>query len=236
MATKIYTIERLVRQRLEEPTPRFWSSDELTTLIIAGIKDLWRDIVELKQEHFLTVNEDDVTMDADTSTLTGVPSDVHKVYLIEPLDATDGSDNYALDFEPLDLNDREFRIARRLDAVDPTDSVIYYAVVSAGSPVAAPTIYVAPQVTSAVSLRFVYVPTVSSSLVNTDNVPIPGDCDNALVAWTVAYARAKEREDRAPDPAWLATYKGEKDRVVNSLGQRQVQEPTFVDPMFKEYT
>lgn len=235
MATKIYTIERLARQRLEEPTPRFWSSDELTTIIIAGIKDLWRDVVNLKQEHFLTVNESDVTLAASTSTLTGVPSDVHKVYLIEPINGGDEDDNFNLEFEPLDYNDREFRVARNLDAVQPKDTVIYYSVSSAGSPVGAPTIHIAPQVDAEVALRFCYIPTISSSLASSSDVPIPGDCDNALVAWCVAYARAKERDDRAPDPAWLATYKGEKDRLVNSLGNRNLQEPVVVDPLFKAH-
>lgn len=235
MATTISQIETLARTRLEELTPRFWTSAELTAIIIAGIKDLWRDVVDLKQEHFLTIDESSVTLAASSSTLTGVPSDVHKIYLIEPLDSSDDSSNFGLEFEPLDYNDREFRVARSLDAVDPKDTVIYYSVSAAGSPVGAPTIHVAPQVNSAVSLRFCYIPTVSSALASASNVPIPGDCDNALTAWTVAYARAKERDDRAPDPAWLATYKGEKDRLVKSLGVRNLQEPTVVDPVFKGY-
>lgn len=236
MATKIYTIEALARLRLEEPSPRFWSSNELTGIIIAGIKDLWRDVVELKQEHFLTINEDDVSLAANTSTLTGVPSDIHKIYLIEPLDGGDSDTNVGLLFEPLPFNDKEFRIARNLTATEPTDTVIYYDTIGDGAPVGAPTIYVAPQVSTAVNLRFCYIPTVSSTLTTNSNVPIPGECDNALVAWTVAYARAKERDDRAPDVAWLSMYKGEKDRLLLGLGVRNSQEPQFVDPVFKEYS
>jgi hypothetical protein len=235
MATTLAQIETLTRLRLQEPTARFWSSDELIGIITAGVKDLWRDIVNLKQEHFFTINES-VTLAADTATLTDVPSDVHKVLLIEPLDGTTDSSNYNLKFDPLDYNDEKVQAARVSDAVDPKEQVIYYSVVSAGSPVAAPTIYIAPQVTSAVSLRFVYVPTISASLSSGDNVPIPGDVDNALVAWTIAYARAKERADLAPDPSWLATYKGEKDRILMSLGTRQLQDPQFVKPVFEEYT
>lgn len=235
MATTLAQIESLARLRLEEPVARFWSSAELTGIIVAGIKDLWRSIVELKQEHFLTINEDDVTLPASTSALAGVPTDVHKIYLIEPLDGSDESSNLGLEFDPMDYNNREFRVARNLAAIDPTDAVIYYATITAGAPVGAPVIKVAPQVTTAVDLRFVYVPTISSTLATGDNVPIPGDCDNALVAWTIAYARAKERDDRAPDPSWFATYKGEKDRILQSLGVRNVQEPEYVDAMFKEY-
>lgn len=230
MATTLAEIETLTRLRLDEVTARFWSSTELQGIITAGIKDLWRDVANLKQEHFLTIDEDNVTLEADTSTLTGVPNDVHKIYLIEALD-TDS----LLDFVPLEYNHPTFQAARQLDAVASTgNDVIYYAVIAAGSPVGAPSVYVAPQIDAEIELRFVYVPTIGT-LTSASDVPIPGDCDNALVAWTVAYARAKERDDRAPDPLWLSTYKGEKDRLVNSLGVRQLQEPLIVDALFQEY-
>lgn len=232
MATTIAQIETLARLRLEEPVARFWSSAELVGIIIAGVKDLWRDIVNLKQEHFLTIDET-VTLVAGDYNLTGVPSDIHKVYLIEPLDGSMDSANVGLSFRPLDYNDPKFIAARNSAALDPQNSVIFYAIHAAGGPVGAPTIRTAPAINSNLEIRFTYIPTISSSLASGDNVPIPGDCDNALVAWTVAYARAKEREDRAPDPAWIATYGGEKDRLCNSLGVRQLQEMEFVDAVFE---
>lgn len=127
-------------------------------------------------------------------------------------------------------------MARSMDAIDPSNATIYYAIHSAGAPVGAPTIRIAPQVTSAVGLRFCYIPTFATAdLESGDNVPIPGEADNALVAWTVAYARAKEREDRAPDAGWLAVYATEKQHLLQSLGLRQYQENTFADAMFEEY-
>ena len=232
MATTIAQIEALARLRLEEVTARFWSSAELTGIIIAGIKDLWRDGSNLKQEHFITIDET-VTLTASSSTLTGLPTDVHKVYMIEPLDGSNDSDNYGLVFRPLDYNDDKFVAARTNDPVDPSNVTIWYAVHGAGAPVGAPTIRVAPQVNAATTIRFTYIPTVSSSLASASNVPIPGDCDNALVAWTVAYARAKERDDRAPDPSWLELYAGEKTRLMNSLGLRQLQEREVVEAVFE---
>lgn len=234
MATLISEIETKARLRLGETTARFWTSAEIVGIIIAGIKDLWRDAANLKQEYFLTSDET-VTLAANTATLTGVPSDVHKIYMIEPLDGSNDSDNYGLVFRPLDYNDDKFVAARTNDAVDPSNVTIWYAVHGAGSPVGAPTIRIAPQVTSAVTLRFTYIPTVSSSLAAASNVPIPGDCDNALVAWTVAYARAKERDDLAPDPNWLELYAGEKTRLMNSLGLRQLQEREVVEAVFEEH-
>ena len=233
MATQLSTIETLARRHLLETTASFWTSAELIDIVIAGIRDLWRDTVDLKQEHYLTFDET-VTMDASTSTLTGVPTDVHKVYLIEPLDTSSTSTNHNLTFSPIDYNHKYFISARAMSAIDPTNSVIYYAITGQGAPVGAPTIRVAPQVTSQVTLNFGYIPTIGQ-LTSSSIVPIPGEADNALVAWTVAYARAKEREDRSPDPNWISIYSTEKQHLLQSLGIRQYQEGQFVNAMFEEY-
>ena len=235
MATLLSALETQTRRHLIETTASYWSSAELIDIMNQGIKDLWRDIVDLKQEHFLTNDTTNVTMAASTATLTGVPADVHKVYLIEPVDATANSTNKGLVFAPLDYNHKYFQAARTLSAVDPANNQIYYSVTGAGAPTgtSSTVIYVAPQVSSAVSLRFVYVPTLATKTTS-DNNPIPGEADNALIAWTVAFARAKEREDRSPDPNWLAVYSTEKAHLLQSLGMRQYHEPTYVDAIFEE--
>jgi hypothetical protein len=223
MATLLSAIETQARRHLVESTASFWSSAELVDIINKGIKDLWRDIVDLKQEHYLTVDNTNVSLAASTSTLTGVPTDVHKVYLIEPRDVSNTSTSRNLIFKPLDYNHVVFQGARTANAIDPTNAVIYYAVTGTGTPVAAPTIYVAPQVSSL------------ADKTAADNVPIPGEADNAVIAWTVAFARAKERDDRSPDPSWLAIYATEKQHLLESLGLRQYQEAQIVDAMFEEY-
>lgn len=233
MSSLVSAIETKVRLRLNEPTARFWSSDELVGLINAGIYDLWRDTVQLQQEHYLTVDTTNVSLEADDDSLTGVPTDVHKVYLLTPADVSWDSANKGLRFEPVDYNSPKFQGALQRDAIDPANDLIYYAIVGAGGPVGAPTIYVAPQVSSAVDLKFCYIPTLGA-YTTSSTIPIPGEADNALIAWTVAHARAKEREDLAPDPAWLAMYYKEKEHLLNSLGTRQVQDATFVDAMFEE--
>ena len=236
MATLLSSIETQVRRHLDESTASFWSSAELVDIMNAGIRDLWRDIVDLKEEHFLTIDTTNVTLAADTATLTGVPADVHKVYLIEALDTSDSSDNYGLIFKPLDYNSVNFQSARSQSDISPRGAVIYYAVTGAGAPTGSSStvIYVAPQVSTAVSLRFCYVPVLAAKTTS-DNVPIPGEADNALIAWTIAYARAKEREDRAPDGNWLGIYSTEKQHLMQSLGVRQLQEPKYVHGMFEEY-
>lgn len=234
MSVKISDIEALARLRLVEITPRFWTSDELVQIIIAGIRDLWRDVVDLKQEHFLKVNTFDVYMDAEATQLRGVPADVHKVYLIEPRDLTTNGTNHGLIFKPLDYNHKDFQLARSREAIDAANDTIFYSITGQGAPINAPTIYVAPKVSSIVPIAFSYVPTLGQLLASSV-IPIPGEADNALVAWAVAFARAKESDDRAPDANWLAIYGTEKQHLMQSLGLRQYQEPSYVDAEFEEY-
>ena len=226
-----------------EATASFWSSAEIVDIIGKGCLDLWRDIVDLKAEHYFVVDNTNVTLAANTATLTGVPADVHKVYLIEARDTSPSSSNRNLNFTPLDYNHNKFVAARSTSDIDPSNAEIFYAITGTGAPVSGDSItfdgtviYVAPQVNSAVNLSFVYVPTLSTAdLESGDYVPIPGEADNALIAWTVAFARAKERDDRSPDPNWLAIYSTEKQHLLQSLGLRQYQEPMIVDALFEGY-
>ena len=234
MATSIADIVTTARYRLREITPKFWTNAELTNIVIPGIRDMWRDVVNLKQEYYLHIDDEHVSLPASTSELLGVPEDVHKVYLIEARDTSTDSTNAGLEFMPRDYNHPRFRQARSSDAVDPKNAVIYYAITAQGAPVGPPRIYCAPQVTSAVLLSFCYIPTLGD-LGFDSPVPIPGEVDNALVAWTVAFARATEREDRAPDPGWLAIYSTEKQNILMALGERQQQEPSYVDALFEDY-
>lgn len=215
-------------------TAKFWTSAEIVDHIIAGIKDLWRPVVELKQEHFLTISSS-VTMAADTATLSSVPTDVHKIVYIRPNDLTESSTTKLLDFRPASYNSPEFQNSLQGASIAPADGgTIYYAIVGQGAPIGAPTIHVAPQVDSAVTLSFAYVPTVGT-LTSASNNPIPGESDNALVAWAVAYARAKEREDRSPDPNWLQVYATEKAHLLEALGVRQYQEAERAQAIYESY-
>lgn len=234
MPAAIKDIETLARQRLLETTPRFWTSDELTQIIIAGIKDLWRDIVDLKQEHYLTINVQDVFYDSNSDRLRGVPGDVHKVFEVEPLHAGENDPNNGLIFTPLDYNHKSFQFSRALAAMSPSNATVYYAITGQGAPVGPPLIYCAPMVTASVAIRFCYVPTLPTMDTNYI-VPVPGESTNALVAWTVAFARAKETDARIPDASWLAIYATEKQHLLQSLGLRQYQEPSYSQAEFEEY-
>jgi len=233
MSTLLSSIEAQARKHILEDTPGFWTSAELIAIINLGVKDLWRDTADLKQEHFLTVDNTNVSLAASATSLSGVPADVHKVYLIEPRDITPTSASSRLVFRPMDYNSATFQAARGSSAMEATAGVVYYAITGQGSPVAAPVIRIAPSVTSPVNLSFAYVPTLAT-LLATDTVPIPGEADTALIAWTIAYARAKEQEDRAPDAAWISVYSTEKQHLLQSLGLRQYQEPSYADALFED--
>ncbi len=233
MATLIGDLLTPVRAHLVEPVAVFWTDAELIAHMINCSKNLWRSTVDLKQEHYLTTDEN-VTLEANEFQLSNVPADVHKVYMIEPLDLTLNGSSHGLLFKPLPYNNNTFQLARSLAPIEPQNDTIYYDIFQAGAPVDPPVIKVAPQVTTQVPISFSYVPTLPE-LNSTSKVPIPGEADNAIIAWTVAYARAKERDDRSPDPAWLAIYSTEKQALLQSLGIRQYQEPSYVEAMWSEY-
>jgi hypothetical protein len=232
MATTLTQLEALARVQLKEPVASFWSSADLVAHINTGIKDLWGAIVDLHQEHFLTVDETNVSLAAEASSLTGVPTDCFRVHLIEQRDTTTGP---LIKFTPRDYNSDDFINARSRPVLESTAGArVCYTLSQAGAPVGAPTVHTAPRLSTAVLLRFVYVPVIAAK-VAADNNPIPGESDNALVAWCVAYARAKEREDRSPDPAWLAIYRTEKANLLTRLTPRQTQEPDVVEDLWAGY-
>lgn len=235
MATLLSALETQSRRHLLEATASFWSSAELIDIMNLGMKDLWGSIIDLHQEHFLTIDVTNASLPANLDRLAGVPSDTFRVHLIEPTDTrSSGSFDNVL-FVPRDYNSPEFIAARTLESTDPTSSgLIYYCLTTQGAPVAAPVVLIAPELSSAMapgSIRFVYVPTLPQYAA-AQRHPIPGDADNALIAWTVAYARAKEREDRSPDPNWLAVYATEKQNILTRLTPRQTQEPDLAEPLF----
>src|SRR5258708_4088203 len=158
MTTFIKDLIPIIRDRLIETQPNFWGDDELVRIAAFGIKDLWRSIVDLKQEHFLTISTDTVTYPANGTELAGLPLDIHKIYMIEPQDPRETSANVGLRFTPLEYNHPFFQQARTMDAVAPASTNVYYSVSGQGGPNAATRILCAPKVTQTVKVAFSYVP------------------------------------------------------------------------------
>jgi hypothetical protein len=234
VATLISTLITNARTTLNEPAASFWSDAELLVHATDAIKDMWRAVVNLDQGYFETRDESSVSMAANSYTLTGVPADVFRVKLIEPRDLSQTSAAQNMTFEPRSTNHADFSGARGLDAVDPSGITVYFQLLGAGSPIAAPTIEVAPKLTTAVNLRLIYTATIGT-LTAASNNPIPGESDKAITAWVIAHARARERAKRDPDPEWMAIYAAEKAHILETIEPRQTQEPQIAEAMFEAW-
>ncbi len=223
-----------VRPALIETVARFWTDDELRDIMVDGIRDLWGAILDVYGDHYLTVDATNVSLAANGTQLTGVPADCFRIQSIEPRDITDTGSGRGLIFVPRKYKDYEFQGARALPAQDvDTPGIVYYQMTGIGAPNSAPVVLTAPKLSSALLLRFAYNPTLAITGATTNGVnPIPGESDTALKCWTLAYARAKEREDRLPDPGWLAAYSAERAHILTRLTPRQEQEPDVVESFF----
>lgn len=234
MATRMNDVLTVARARLREFTPRAWTDQELLDIANLGIKDLWRRINDLYLHHFLTTDRTNCTLQANEDSISGLQNDVFRIVTIRPKVVGASNPNPSLIFKPArGLNDPRFIEAEARGAIAPRDHVIWYVVVNEGAPIGPPTVLVAPQISSPINLLVRYNHTLSI-VDEDDNNPIPGESDNALVAWIVAYARGDERDDRAPDPEWLAIYGTEKTNLIKELGPRQIQEPDVVEGMWED--
>lgn len=223
----------------------FWTEDELHQHLVNAAKDLWKAIVDLHQGHFSRY-VDSTTTPVGTLTLpagvsgrmtfmTGVPSDCFRILNIEPEDLGSNSSTIVRYFKPKQMQHQDFQAARAMSLQDNTTYLtIYYDILNAGSPVAEPQIVTAPPISSSLACRLMYVYTLPT-LLDTDTNPIPGESDNAMIAWAVAYAKQKEQDssNRVPDPGWLAVYNTEKQGLLVALTPRQEQEEEVVEGMFE---
>lgn len=209
----------------------FWDDNELTAILIDGCKDLWRAIIDLHRNHFATEDASSMSIAASGTSVTGVPTDLFRVLMIEPRDITQTGSQRNVVFRPKPFQSNAWQAKRSMGSVSPGETEFFYDLINAGSPVAAPTIKIVPAPSSAISLRVLYVNTLAA-LTEESNNPIPGESDNALIAWGVAHGRAHEREDRMPDPAWLAIYATDKQSLLTAMTPRQEQEIEIVEDVF----
>jgi hypothetical protein len=230
VATTLQVIIDQARTTLSETTASFWTDAELLVHANAAIKDLWRSIIDLYQDHVVTIDVTNMSIAANASTVTGVPADLFRIVEIAP--RTLNSVNRGLVFKPRTLTSPDYMQAKAIPAIEPTSAVVYYAVINAGAPVGAPAIQIAPQLASAVPLSVTYNPVIPTKVVG-DNNPIPGESDAAIRAYIIAWARARERPDREPDPGYISIYATEKTNCIVALTPRSVQEPEYVTGMWE---
>lgn len=239
-ATLIASIITQARRQLVETTARFWSDDELVDIFWLGATDLWGAYIDIHQDHYFAVVEtegaDGVRLESGASSLTNVPDDCFRVMLIEPLRTNlDPFGGLACAFVPRKFNHPDFISARSWanDESALTAGVIYYDLTGPGAPIAAPMIRIAPKISTTIKLRLAYYPVLTRN----DYNPIPGGSDNALKAWVIAYANAKEgpQGQRIPDAGWLSVYATEKQTLLTRSTPRQEQEADVVDGLFDNY-
>jgi hypothetical protein len=234
MATPLSTLVTAVRAELLETSANFWTDAEILTHLIDGCKDLWAAILDVYGDHYLKVDETHVSLAAGATELSGVPADTFRVQLIEPRITTENGESKGVIFVPKKYNSSDFINARAFGTLNPSDwGIIFYDVSGVGAPNGAPTVLTAPKTGSNLLLRFVYNP-VLVDLTASSNNPIPGEADKALKAYAYAFARAKEREDRSPDPGWIAVYATEKQSILTRITPRQDQNPEEVEGMFEQ--
>lgn len=242
-ATTVASLLQQVRNQLVEPVAKFWADSELIAIMNNGVKDLWGAILDLHQDHYFRINTTDVVLQANSDQLTGVPSDCFRVLLIEPADTTVAADGHTVLFVPKKYNHPDFIIARTQspNALDQLPArQIYYDIAGLGPPVETMQILTAPEVTENLPVRLVYNPSLPPLTTDEMSInPVPGEADNALKAWTIAYAMAKEapgsQGERIPNPGWLAIYATEKQNILTRLTPREEQEPEVVDDLFQGY-
>ena len=230
MATLMSSLVSQARSILLEPaevTGGLWTDAELLAIANKGVKDLWKSIIDLFHDHFVTLDSTNMSIAASASVVTGVPADVFRILMIQPRTLGDSSSNQGLIFKPRTLTHPDFVQANAMRPVNPRETVVYYALINAGAPVAAPAIRIAPQLSSAVLLEVQYVP-VLADVVSAGNNPIPGESDQGLIYYIAAFARCKSREDRSPDPEYISIYATEKRNTLVALTPRSDQEPDVV--------
>lgn len=236
-ATKISTILTAVRNQLIEPVARFWSDDELKEIMRNGAIDLWGAILDLHQDHYFKIDAANPVLRANAFEVSNVPEDCFRILLIEPRDTTTTGTGFQIIFTPKKYKDSEFAVARTLSAQDPSalfGREIFYDITGVGSPLEPPHIQTAPLLSADLPLRLVYNPSLEWE---GDVNPVPGHSDNALKAWTIAFAMAKEGQQgqRVPDPGWLGVYATEKQTILTRLTPREEQEPEVVEDMFQGF-
>jgi hypothetical protein len=234
MSTLLSTCITNARTTLLESSARLWSDAELLVLANNAIKDLWAAVIDLYQDHIVTIDETNMSIAASANTITGVPADLFRIVMIQPRTLGALSSNPGLVFQPRNLLHPDFVQAQATSPVPPRNTTIFYAVINAGAPVGAPTIRIAPMPSSAVNLSVWYNPVIAAKIASDAN-PIPGESDTAITEYIIAFARAKEKEDRAPDAEHLSIYATEKRKILIALTPRSVQEPEVVEAFFQDY-
>ena len=213
MAITLRSIVALARAELTDPSGLEWDDFELARYAIGGVKDLWRDITPLHEDFFTVVDDTSMTLPADSTLITEVPSDVYKVTSIEPrLMST------RVNFEPRAYNSSDAKEARRYESQDiESGETVYYSIVGAGANSGSPRIYCAPPVRIDIPLSVAYVQSLT------------GFISGLEVSNT---GRSTAFSGDVPIPVSKDTW-AEVDYIIPSAGEGQILWPNASTPIFQ---
>lgn len=107
MAETLATVRSSVRGHIDEPTANYWTDAELNGLIAAGERKLWRKILAMKKDYWLTTAT--LTVATGSSIFnpldgSGMPADIWRIESIRTL--TSGFQNIL--WTPADPNSQNF--------------------------------------------------------------------------------------------------------------------------------
>lgn len=207
-----------------------WDDDELLGHARKGISRLWRRIVDVYENHFMTIDSTSAFIDAGATSISGIPDDCYRVVLVEPRVIGPSSSNPGLIFKPKKWQDPLFLNARAQAPITPSEGIVYYQLHEQGPPIGPPVVRIGPTLASSMLLTIAYNQRIAvEALDEDDDNPIPGDADHALTCWIVAHAKAKDREDQRPDQGWMSDFEKETYTILTSLAPRQSQEQEHVE-------
>jgi hypothetical protein len=212
----------------------YWTDDELFGHFRDGARHMWRKVLDLYKGHFVTIDKTSMSVAADNDLLVGVPENLFRVDLIRPRVIGFQSGSRGLIFKPVDnITHPRFVQAQAYGSIAARNNIVWYCLINAGSPTTTPDIMIAPMLTEDLDLYVGYEAVLPATL-SIDSVnPIPGESDKALRAYTAAYARCKDREDRSPDPEFLSIFATEEASILAALTPRSIQEAETVVGMWE---
>lgn len=206
-------MQTMLRGLLAEDSAGNWSTAFLKTLINGGAKNIWNSILEANEKYFVTSTL--LNLVANTE-LYALPSTSRIVVLVERVD---GAQPLTLNPTTLEQKDRFQQAGALMDPQRPrwfiVANTIGFAPIPTGS--------------TANAIKIWYVPTYTNLVADGDTFPLDWTSDHhEVVVWETvlwAVARSKEKVD---------LYKPVRDdllmKLINTVQNRQRQEPTLVEP------
>jgi len=223
MARALSTVRLAVRDHLDEDSASYWTDASLTRQIVRSASALWKRIVQIRKDYFLSATPGTLTLASGTFRYA-LPSDFFEVKLIRT--TTSGQENVA--WRPAHMASAKFIEGLRSDITINSPSEFLYQIVANQTIVVSPI----PRAVLVASVEYVALPTEPSADADTF-----GALDPFLDY--VEYDAAAKLLAKGPvgDPAyWQNMADKEWIAILLALDKfRSRQDGDFVEGMFEGY-